>query len=137
MGAIQKAAAHLELAIQQNNPTNMALDLSALAEVMAPFLLALESSLAELDGRKKQADAPAIDVTELTALGQQLCGLLAQDDMEAGDLFAAHEAVWKAALGDAYGDVAQAIRAFDYALALQSLKDALIARGIKPQANPA
>ena len=137
IGAIQKAAAHLELAIQQNNPTNMALDLSALAEVMTPFLLALESALAELDGRKKQADAPAVDASELTALGQQLCGLLAQDDMEAGDLFAAHEAVWQAALGDGYGDVAQAIRAFDYALALQSLKDALIARGIKPQANPA
>ncbi len=134
MGGIQKAASHLEQAIQQQHKGNITLDLGALEEVMVPFLQALASALAAIspvDFRNADSAESAPGRAEVAVLGRTLCDLLAQDDMEAGDLFACQEAVWQDVLGDAFGQIALAIRTFDYAQALKSLSDALNDRGFK------
>ncbi|HWR40695.1 MAG TPA: response regulator [Patescibacteria group bacterium] len=62
------------------------------------------------------------DKTAGTILIRRMIRLLAQDDPEAGELFAANEALLRSILDERYDVVEQAVQIFDYERALQEMR---------------
>jgi hypothetical protein len=71
-----------------------------------------------------------LDAEALAAICRRLAGLLAGDDMEAGDLLREHGPLLRAGLGEAYASLAAAVGDFDFETALVRLHAAMAARGI-------
>ncbi len=72
-----------------------------------------------------------VDVDELRVISTKLAAELAALDFASGDTFDGHEPLMRAALGDRYAAIATAIHDFNYALAMDQLRDAVAGHGIK------
>jgi CheY-like chemotaxis protein len=83
---------------------------------------------------KAEAPTVAVDPAHLKEVCQRLLQLLADDDSEAGDLFADEGDLLYAALPQHYRAIDDAIKGFDFERALDKLKAALQAAGIEVEA---
>lgn len=72
----------------------------------------------------------AIDPETLRPLLAELALRLGKDDFACGKLFADNEVLLRAALGDHFAWIAEAIRDFNFAAALDWLREAAAARGV-------
>jgi PAS domain S-box-containing protein len=70
------------------------------------------------------ADGVAPDLAQWPALRQRLITLLARDDFDSAQLFEAHPALLRLALGERYSAVAKAMAGYDFAAALALLQAA-------------
>jgi hypothetical protein len=77
-------------------------------------------------------DSPqaAQDAQQLAGVCSKLARLLADDDLEAVEWLAAHEALLRRALGESYAPIADAVRRFDCAQASSRLRIAAQSVGI-------
>ena len=129
---LPQIAEQLELAIGQREPTeseaplqnqidNLARYLSDLVEAIKPHLPATLASPAPLQ----------IDQTQLRDVCSQLARQLADDDFGCGRHFENNEALLRAALGKHYAWIAEAISSFNFAAALDWLKEACAENGLE------
>jgi two-component system, sensor histidine kinase and response regulator len=119
-GDLQQAAAELERACQpQGRAAQRAQCQQRCAALLQPLLQALTQYLV-------QSSAPVPDLPVDPRAAAEICrrleALLADDDMEAGELYAQNEALVRAVLGARHEAFAQALRQFDFEVALQVLR---------------
>jgi two-component system sensor histidine kinase/response regulator len=109
-----------------------ALGAQAPAEVSAPLLAELAAALQALTQSIAACLAPAaaapapvpLDALQWSGLRERLVDLLAQDDTDCQSLIETNEALLRAALGERYAALAQAVQAFDFGAALELLRSA-------------
>ncbi|MBU3735850.1 MAG: response regulator, partial [Methylobacterium sp.] len=126
--AIQQQAAGLEERLGQAHDR----------EGIAPLLQSLDDSLQRLltplAAALDQQPAPAAyDPEDLRSVTFRLAALLADDDSEAGEVFAQHDSLLRAAYAPEYDTLAARIGNFDFETALVALRDAAASRGISLQ----
>ena len=88
----------------------------------------------KISPKKEEVPTVAVDPVRLKEVCLRLTQLLADDDSEAGDLFADEGDLLYAALPNHYRTIDDAIKAFDFERALDKLKAALEAAGIEVEA---
>ena len=122
---LAEIAARLEAAIRAQAPRPT---LDALLAELTPALATLIDALrAVLPAPADATSRPVGDPRQLAARAAQLAGLLADNDAAAGDLYAEHAELFRAAFGERCVPIERAIRDFDYESALSALEAALAA----------
>jgi len=125
MTAIQNRATELEAAVRQRMaPMQIEPLLSALSQVLTPFVDALEAAL---PGTGRPVAAKATDVAAVAAVCCRLMSLLSQDDLEANDLFNENTAILHQALGPWFAPLQAAVQNFDCDAAIEQLQAAATA----------
>lgn len=124
---LQTLAGDLETSVRECRKTHRPLTQAEMATPLAAVLTTLTDLLAaltaQLPDNTVQAQATqAIDRTKLREVCQRLQSLLAQDDPEAGEVFADHAEMLKAAFGDKSMEIASSIASFDLENALKALQ---------------
>ncbi|GHC85918.1 hypothetical protein GCM10007320_31310 [Pseudorhodoferax aquiterrae] len=121
---LHQHAAALEEALRERRP-RPAIDatLAAAAASLHALLDALRPHLAPAAASGAHVAAPAAGPSE-QALLQRLARLLEQDDAEAAELLAEHQATLGAALGPRYATLSQAVADYDFEAALDTLRQA-------------
>jgi two-component system sensor histidine kinase/response regulator len=121
---LQQQAAALEEALRERQPRPaVGATLAATAASLHALLDALRPHLAPAAAPTSDAPAPAEGPTH-HALLQRLAQLLEQDDAEAAELLAEHQATLGAALGPHYAALSQAVAGYDFEAALGALRQA-------------
>nr|WP_145550387.1 response regulator [Variovorax boronicumulans] len=121
---LQQHAAALEEALRERRP-RPAIEgaLAAAAASLHALLDALHPHLAPAAASGAHVMAPAAGPSE-KALLQRLARLLEQDDAEAAELLAEHQATLSVALGPRYAALSQAVADYDFEAALDTLRQA-------------
>ena len=128
LASVQRAAEVLEAAIRESAARDR-LDALTAACVgqLDPVLEQLQVHFSRAAaGPAQQGPAPLA----LTDLCRRLAELLAQDDMEAGDLLQDNAATLQSALGPAFAPLQAAVNAFDYEAGLSRLRAACESSGL-------
>jgi CheY-like chemotaxis protein len=107
-------------------------------QAIEPLLQSLDDSLQQLltalaASLNNQPAPAAYDAEALRSVTVRLATLLADDDSEAGEVFAQHENLLHAAYAPEYDTLAARIGNFDFESALVALRDAAASRGISLQ----
>jgi two-component system sensor histidine kinase/response regulator len=121
VGAIpaMHCAAALEQALRQGAaPAQIEQAIAALETQLTPLLAALEGGLTI----SEEPAATAVAPEEVAQIRQQLTTYLAEDDAEALNCFNRHAAALRAAFPADYPRLADALRAFEFAQALDVLR---------------
>ena len=126
--AIRAHAERLELALRERAaPATLDALQAALAEALPPLIAAISSQL------PAEAAAPAsaaVDDEKLREISGRLAAMLETDSFDSVALFDENEPLLRAALGEHFIRLAEAVRNYDDATALDRLREALKARGI-------
>ncbi|MBW7903471.1 MAG: response regulator [Rhodocyclaceae bacterium] len=124
--AVAALAGALEAAIREQQPDErVAAALAALTTALGDLTGALAGALAAAE----PAAPAAVEADRAAAVVDRLRALLADDDPAAAELLQGNAGLLRAALGDAYDEVARAVGAFDFdtaAARLRSLGDGRI-----------
>jgi two-component system sensor histidine kinase/response regulator len=119
---VSEFAARLEASIREQAPRT---SLDAMVRDLSQPLATLVDALRDALPAEVGATAPgAVDPAQLRILIEQLAARLADDDAQACDLFDQNAEVFRAAFGDRFRPIEEAIRNFDFELALTSLRAA-------------
>ena len=119
----QQAAAALELALRnKESPEAIAQHLALLGEIEARQTMAIRTVLSD---SAEEEEATGIDLASTRPLLNQLCALLAEDDMRSSELAEANQAELHALLDSGYARWANLMGDFDYPAALEMLKKAM------------
>jgi two-component system sensor histidine kinase/response regulator len=119
---VSEIAARLEASIRARAP-RPAID--AMVSELSPPLAALVDALSQALPAEARGAAPvAVDPVQLRVLAAQLAARLADNDSEAIDLFERNAELFRSAFGDHYWPIEEAIRNFDFELALAALQAA-------------
>ena len=119
---IQHSAADLEAAIRDGQTLQMLeVSIGSLERQLTPFIACLRACLPwhEVLG----TDAP-VDMAVLRAVCRRLARLLAQDNLEAAEMFVENEDLFQRAFGEAYERMEAEVRNFNCQRALEHLKQA-------------
>ncbi len=126
--AVQEMANSLEQALKERKARE---DVDALLATLTPQLTTLiEAISAQLPAEEGKAQV-AVDREKLSAVCKRLVALLADDDSEAGDLFADEGDLLNAAFPGHYRAIDDAIKGFDFETALDKLKLAMQTAGVE------
>jgi two-component system sensor histidine kinase/response regulator len=127
MAAIQDQAAALELAVQKRaEMAQLGTLVQALEKVLQPFVAAVAE---QLPTQAAVAVDPNVDRGTVTRICSELAHLLADNNLEAGDLMADHETLLHSAFGLDFEPVATAVRNFDFDAALAQLQSLAALQG--------
>jgi two-component system sensor histidine kinase/response regulator len=120
---LQQQAAVLEEALRERRaPPDTDAALVAVAASLHALLAALRPHLAAAQTSAEASGTPAAVPDQ--ALLQRLAQLLEQDDAEAAELLAGHQAALGAALGPHYATLSRAVADYDFEAALDTLRQA-------------
>jgi signal transduction histidine kinase len=119
--AVQQLAAGLEAAIKERQPRR-AVDgrLDELRTPLGTLIAQLERQLPD----EQETTVVTVDLEELKAVGDKLEALLADDDAEAVQVLDANADLLHTAFPDHYSQIADAVRSFDFDVALAALRAA-------------
>ncbi|MBX9960148.1 MAG: response regulator [Burkholderiaceae bacterium] len=121
--ALQQAAAELEEACHpQASAAQRAQAQQRCASLLPPLLTALDQHLERQNAPPIMTPEVPLDPQAVADVCQRLERLLADDDMEATEVYTQHEAMVRAGLGARHEAFAQALRQFDFETALQVLR---------------
>ena len=107
---------------------SIAASLESIAQPLSELISAIEPRL-PVD-EPAQPDA-GVDVAELRAICTTLAAQLAADDFSSGDTFDSNESLMRAALGDRFAAISEAIHDFNFSLALDQLRETVAGHGIE------
>jgi PAS domain S-box-containing protein len=126
---LQASEGALEAAIEKNQPRE---HVEALLTAQALLLDSLITRLeAWLPAEASEEKSPAVvDQKILLPVCENLARLLARDNPEAGDLLDANSDLLRAAFGDGYREIENAVREFDFEPALHLLRQRSRAMGM-------
>ncbi len=120
----QETAEFLESAFRECRPGD---ELETRLEEFEKYFAALIENLTRVLDEHDRLQAPqATDTADPVEVVRQLLTLLAADDPEAGEVFAAHRSLLQRILADAYGRIEYAVQSFEFEDALGELR--MIAR---------
>ena len=126
---IRARAERLEHAIRQRaEPALLETMRADLAAALPPLIAAIGSRLPE---EKAVAAAATVDNGKLREIVNRLAGMLEADSFDSVAFFDEHESLLRAALDGQFARLAEAVRNYDDAVALDLLKRALKERGIE------
>jgi len=127
-GDLRGMAEQLERAIRGREPV------ARLDELRAGVAAALGSLIGAIAERLPKAApvvaASSVDPAALRELCVRLAGLLRDDDFASGKLLGDNAAMLRAAFGDRYREISEAVRQYDFAIALDRLERAAESLGI-------
>jgi len=125
---VQALAAAVELAAKERQPRA---SVNGLLAALAPALAKLVADIAAQLPPEESKISAAIDPEKLWRVCSQLASLLADDDAAAGDVFDDNADLLHAAFPKDYRAIDDALKGFDFELALDKLKAAAIAAGVE------
>ena len=127
---IRQLAAQLETGVREHQPVEQ---LDALLAQIETLLSDLLTELrARLPAKIAVGASAQVNADELRQLCQQLLQQLAQDDFSSGSTVQEHEGLLRAALGAGFERFAAAVESFDFAPALEQLREFTANLGIGP-----
>jgi two-component system sensor histidine kinase/response regulator len=123
-GELRALAEQLEHAIRHRAPITRLETLQA--DIAASLPVLIEAIGARLPQQTSIGQAaPPVDPDRQHELCSRLASLLSNDDFACEQLFNENETLLRIALGDRFTRIAEAIHSYDFAAALDSLKEAL------------
>jgi two-component system sensor histidine kinase/response regulator len=129
---VEAAARKVEHAINKAEPAaTIAALIDEMEAILTPVIAGIRKAFSPAENAGGGAETVAVDMAQVSKICKSLATLLAADDPAAGPLLDANAALLKAALGDAFANMAGKIRSFDYDEALEVLNDVVAAKGIK------
>ncbi|WP_341678875.1 response regulator [Niveibacterium sp. SC-1] len=121
---VQAVAGELESACRERAPDpQIALLLGKVEAALGPVLAALQA-LGSSTVPSADAGGPAVDMSQLDELAEQLRTLLADSDMEAADLLERHAALFRAGYPAQWSQIRKGVSDFDFDSALTALDEA-------------
>ena len=125
---LRQVSEQLEHAIHDRAPVAR---LKALQAKTSHCLVELITAItAKLPDESPVSTIVAVDVEALSNVCTRLAQQLADDDFASGQCLADHEGLLRSALGDGFPAIAEAIEGYDFAAALDSLREAAARHGI-------
>ncbi len=125
---LRSQAERLEVAVRQREEPQR---LNALQAAVSKQLTELLDSIAKsLPPEEPTPATAAVDTVQLQTLCKRLSAQLMTDDFTSIDTFAANAQLMRAAMGESYAPMADAIHNFDFATALDLLRKAIASHGI-------
>ena len=121
--AIQERCARLEASIRSHEARST-ID-SLVDEVSSVLTLTVKAMRESLPSESSASRKIEFDPRQLNDLATRLAALLADDDAESNDLLAQHTDMFRAAFGDRYQSIEEAVHNFEFDLALTALQAAM------------
>ncbi|WP_298619222.1 response regulator [uncultured Zoogloea sp.] len=119
---LSELVARFELAVRKRERLVVMVPLQA--EISRRLTALVAAIVAALPGERRLPAPVAVDPDELQAACARLARELADDDFSANQTLDAHEAMLRAGLGHRFPVLAEAVRSFDFGLALSCLTEA-------------
>ncbi len=119
---LSELVARFELAVRKRERLVVMVPLQA--EISRRLTALVAAIVAALPGERRLPAPVAVDQDELQAACARLARELADDDFSANQTLDAHEAMLRAGLGHRFPVLAEAVRSFDFGLALSCLTEA-------------
>jgi len=139
--ALQGAAARLEEQLRRGGDAHA--ELAAFGSELSACVQALRAAWAQADAGAPHASpvaaaaTPAIGAAEAAQRAHQFAQLLADCDAQAEEYLGEHRDALHQFIGaDAFAGVEQAVRAFDFDSALQTVRDAAAQQGVAIEVMP-
>lgn len=127
-GELRTMAESLEQSIRNREPKEkIQATLKLVPGTLAELVSAIDKRFPVVDSVQT---AVAVDLGELREISIRLAAELAADDFASSDTFDQHEALMRAALGERFITLASAIHDFNFALAADQLREAMVIHGI-------